>query len=466
MPFNKPLPEWKNPGVKPNQGLIDAGWKPDDKPPADVHNWWMNTSYVALEQLQNEAINKDQIGVANGVAPLGDDGKVPASMVSGNTAEIETQLENHINKDLGHVRFAGGASGQNAMVISIPNAIVRNPDVANPIPETGYAFRFVKNTGANNTNVTLQIDYGNGKTSLAYPVLYPDGKQLSSGAIIAGGIYTVAFSGTSFFLQGSGSGVTAGTQASRVYATAGSFNLTVPEGVTRIIASIWGAGGGGGGVSSNNVYGGGGGGAGFFKEVLLQVLPRQNLTIQVGSGGRGGAVGASGLPGQMTFIQNALNGSFYVYGGGGGGAGQASYAGYGGDAASQINTGSSNAIAGSVLLKDGTVTSIPQIDSLINRKLISGGTGSYGSSYVGGGGGGSPSDMYPGASGGRGNASNAGNAGGVGFYATWFGGRGGEGQSSVQADGSYGAGGGGGSAPSNGATSGGNGGDGLIILVW
>ncbi len=376
-------------------------------------------------------------------------------------ANANTKLDTHIKEDIGHTRYIGSTNAVNAWTCS-SNLIIWDGTK----PKAGVAYRLFA-AGANTGAVTLVLSSTNPAiTSSTYPVYGMDGKALTAGAVAQGAMVTVCFSGTAFFLQGSGSGVTAGTQASRVYATPGSYNLTVPDGVTRIIASMWGSGGGGGGVSSNNVYGGGGGGAGFFKEVLLQVLPRQNLTIQVGSGGSGGAVGASGLPGQMTFIQNALNGSFYVYGGGGGGAGQASYAGYGGDAATQVNTGSSNVIAGSALLKDGLVTSISQIDSLINRKLISGGTGSYGSSYVGGGGGGSPSDMYPGASGGRGNSSNAGAAGGTGFYSTWFGGRGGEGQSSVQANGSYGAGGGGGSAPSNGASIGGKGGDGMIILVW
>lgn len=374
---------------------------------------------------------------------------------------IDTKLDTHIKDDPGHTRYIGSTNAVNAWTCT-SNLIIWDGTK----PKAGVAYRLFA-AGANTGAVTLVLSSTSPAiTSSTYPVYGMDGKALTAGAVAQGAMVTVCFSGSAFFLQGSGSGVTAGTQASRVYATPGSYNVTVPDGVTRIIASMWGAGGGGGGVSSNNLYGGGGGGSGFFKEVLLQVLPGQNLTVQVGSGGNGGGVGASGVPGQMSFVQNALNGSFYVYAGGGGESGQSSYGGRGGGAATTNATGLSYNISNASMLKDGTVTSISQIDSLISRKLISGGTGSYGSSYVGGGGGGSPSDMYPGVSGGRGNSSNAGSAGGIGFYSTWFGGRGGDGQSSVQANGSYGAGGGGGSAPSNGSTIGGKGGDGMIILVW
>lgn len=474
MPFNKPLPEWKNPGVKPNQGLIDAGWKPDDKPPADVHNWWMNTSYVALEQLQNEAINKDQIGVANGVAPLGDDGKVPASMVSGNTAEIETQLENHINNDLGHVRFLGGSSGQNAMTVTATMDIpVVNDTVPNPVPKTGVAFRFFKIT-TNSGAVQLQINYNNGKSSLSYPVVDGQSKALTSGALVNGGMYTVAFNGTSFFLQGSGSGVNIGTRGTQIFNTVGDTAFTVPDGVTRIHAQLWGAGGGGGGANSANSKGGGGGGSGAFKEYLLRVTPGSQLTIRIGKGGDGGTYtssstnqGSNGVMGMPTEIIGAASGNVAAFGGGGG-TGATNVSGGGGGGGAHLGTGFTGSLNPPAFVPlNGVVYRLSnltgeQFSPLL--KSIGGSSGSYGSSYQGGGGGAAPSDtMY----GNGGSHASPGSASSIFFYQN--GGAGGSGASVDPAGltGGYpGGGGAGGNSYSSAVYNGGKGGDGLVILAW
>lgn len=395
MPFNKPLPEWNNPGTKPNQGLIDTGWKPDDKPPADVHNWWMNSSYEATKQLQEEAINKDQIGVANGVAPLGADGKVPASMVSGNTEEIENQLEDHIKNDLGHVRYVGGVAGQNALVPVISDVPVVDMSVTNPVPKTGYAFRFVKN-GANNTsNVVIQINYGNGKNSLSYPLLDGQGKQLTSGAMVTGVVYTVSFSGTSFFLQGSGSGVKTVVRGSQTFTTPGTHNFTVPDGVSKITAYIFGAGGGGGGCV-NEYYGGGGGGGGAFMLASINVTPGQVLPVIVGAGGKGLAGANNGSQGGYSGL--SILGLNYIAGGGGGGsAGITSSSGQGGGAGSWNNNGITGVVTNNMVAPNGTVYVFSSAAPSNFLLSYSGGSGDSGKApNYGGGGGGGPSDAQGG----------------------------------------------------------------------
>ncbi|CAM4013072.1 tail fiber protein [Mesobacillus zeae] len=79
MPFIKELPEWKYPGSKPPQTKLDEGWQPNDRPPSDWFNWLFNTIYLALLELQEEAINIDQQGEANGVATLDATGDLPLS---------------------------------------------------------------------------------------------------------------------------------------------------------------------------------------------------------------------------------------------------------------------------------------------------------------------------------------------------------------------------------------------------
>lgn len=82
MPFNEELPQWNETGTKPPQSKLDSGWQIGERPPAGWWNWLLNRTHKAIEELQNEAINTDQKGVANGVATLGADGKVPASQLN------------------------------------------------------------------------------------------------------------------------------------------------------------------------------------------------------------------------------------------------------------------------------------------------------------------------------------------------------------------------------------------------
>ena len=82
MPFTQELPEWNVAGTKPPQSKLDTGWQIGERPPSGWWNWLLNRTYLAVQELQQEAINVDQRGVANGVASLGADGKVPASQLN------------------------------------------------------------------------------------------------------------------------------------------------------------------------------------------------------------------------------------------------------------------------------------------------------------------------------------------------------------------------------------------------
>ncbi|MCE5168960.1 hypothetical protein LQV63_06515 [Paenibacillus profundus] len=61
MAFQKPLPEWKKQGIRPPESKITEGYNVMDKPPAAWMNWHMNTTYEALEELQNNAVSKEDI---------------------------------------------------------------------------------------------------------------------------------------------------------------------------------------------------------------------------------------------------------------------------------------------------------------------------------------------------------------------------------------------------------------------
>ncbi|ASC84846.1 hypothetical protein CDA59_14820, partial [Bacillus subtilis] len=61
MPFTKELPEWGNAGQRPPQSSIDEGYKPMDHPPADWFNWFQNTTYQALKELQEIGATQDDV---------------------------------------------------------------------------------------------------------------------------------------------------------------------------------------------------------------------------------------------------------------------------------------------------------------------------------------------------------------------------------------------------------------------
>ncbi|EUJ24774.1 hypothetical protein PGRAN_02735 [Listeria grandensis FSL F6-0971] len=53
--FNQGLPEWQKAGSKPPSTIITGGWAANQKPPADYFNWFFNTTYMALKELQEVA---------------------------------------------------------------------------------------------------------------------------------------------------------------------------------------------------------------------------------------------------------------------------------------------------------------------------------------------------------------------------------------------------------------------------
>ncbi|CAH8718373.1 pyocin knob domain-containing protein [Paenibacillus thiaminolyticus] len=76
MAFQKPLPEWKQPGIRPPDSKIKEGYQVLDKPPAAWMNWQMNTTYEALQELQEKAAEKEDISQALGEAKAYADEKV------------------------------------------------------------------------------------------------------------------------------------------------------------------------------------------------------------------------------------------------------------------------------------------------------------------------------------------------------------------------------------------------------
>jgi hypothetical protein len=113
--------------------------------------------------------------------------------------------------------------------------------------------------------------------------------------------------------------------------TPGSGTFTVPDGVTELTISVYGAGGGSGG-SNNTAAGGGGGGGGGYSTDTYVVSPAQEITYIVGTGGVAGSSTTTGGKGFDTYVigvssmiaYGGLGGAAYSGGSGGGAAGTAS----------------------------------------------------------------------------------------------------------------------------------------------
>lgn len=60
MTFNSSLPEWNKAATAPTQTKKDNGWGTDEKPAASMFNWFFNTTYLALQELQQEAASTDK----------------------------------------------------------------------------------------------------------------------------------------------------------------------------------------------------------------------------------------------------------------------------------------------------------------------------------------------------------------------------------------------------------------------
>ncbi|HRY62729.1 MAG TPA: hypothetical protein P5056_03100, partial [Candidatus Paceibacterota bacterium] len=118
------------------------------------------------------------------------------------------------------------------------------------------------------------------------------------------------------------------TPTSQTFTTPGSNTFVVPQGVTELTATLWGAGGGGGTDNTGSaVDGSGGGGGGFIGNIKFKVKTGDAFNITVGAGGAGGGRASNGgLPGAAggdSIITGSANGtsiSIMANGGKGGGS--------------------------------------------------------------------------------------------------------------------------------------------------
>jgi large repetitive protein len=313
------------------------------------------------------------------------------------------------------------------------------------------------NNGADPLTLTA-----NGGFTFATPVAYGGAYNVTVGTPPTGQTCTVS-NGTGTNLSANITNVNVACVTLVSYTIPGSYNWTVPVGVTSVQVVAIGGGGGGSGPTTGGA--GQSGGSGAQVNATLSVTPGQIIALVVGGGaapgigGAGGACGTGGGGGGATTL-DVGNADQIIAGGGGGagsycGDGTASYAGPGGDGGGAGGAGSTGGGAGA---SGGTGGS----GGIGGTGSVAGGNGSGGAGGTGGSNG-----PYLGGIGGSGAGSGTGGtapamAGGGG------GGYGGGGAGTIEQSG--GAGGSTGpagvsySAASNGGPVTINGGDGSIVL--
>lgn len=150
MSFIKELPVWNKAGTAPNPTKQTEGWGVLEHPPADWFNWQWHATYLALKELQENAIHEDQIGQPGGVAPVGPDGKISDEYLPG-----------------------GGLDGGNSAVVEVSSILLETDTRTNPLTYT-------------NGNLT-KIESKDGATVVATTDYIYNGARLDSIVESAGG---------------------------------------------------------------------------------------------------------------------------------------------------------------------------------------------------------------------------------------------------------------------------------------
>jgi large repetitive protein len=298
----------------------------------------------------------------------------------------------------------------------------------------------------------------NGTFTFATPVAYGGAYNVTVGTPPSGQMCTIS-NGAGTNVSSTVGNVNVACEPAVSFTSPGSFNWTVPAGVTSVQVVAIGAGGGGAGLLSLTGTGAAGG-SGAQVTTTLSVTPGQVIALVVGGGGTAGATlpGGTCPPGGGGGGASSVGSADQVIAGGGGGGGvcgdPAYYGGSGGGA-----DGAGGAGAG-IYGGAGGSGGIGGIGGYLGS---SGGNGSGGPGGAGGsngpyGGGAGGSGVGGGVGGNGGTNEQGGGGGGYGGGATYQAG-GGAGGSTGPSGTDY-------SAASNAGAAAMNGGDGSITFIY
>lgn len=135
MPFEKPLLGWNATGVEPPISLKDKGWEAQQKPPAPYFNWAFHLLDQALKEFQGNAIHKEVIGKAGGVAELDVNGKVLNADGTSPGEVTKLQFDTHTGQaattlKVGHVQLSDAVTSTDVTKAATSNAVKKAYDRA------------------------------------------------------------------------------------------------------------------------------------------------------------------------------------------------------------------------------------------------------------------------------------------------------------------------------------------------
>ena len=218
-----------------------------------------------------------------------------ASYVSGSSTFVfQSDANTAANIDVGSVVLRNLVASSPGLTLS-PPTLSSNYTITLPTLPVASAFLTIDSSG----NVSASPALAGGiTTSMIAPL------NVTTGTIADGAVTPAKLSGSLTF-------------TSTTFTASGSF--VVPASVTSImVEGIGGGGGGAGGGTGAPNQGGAGGTSGYFlSNAVLATTPGETLTIVIGAGGGGTAVGNAGQAGQATTI-TGLSGTLRMYGGQGG----------------------------------------------------------------------------------------------------------------------------------------------------
>ena len=160
-------------------------------------------------------------------------------------------------------------------------------------------------TGGSITGITdlAVADGGTGASSItSNSVILGNGSSALSGNLVAPGTSGNVLTSNGTTWTSATPTLYSGPNA-QVFTSSGTF--TVPTGVTRVIAYVWGGGGGGGwGDGSGGTYGGNGG---FGAAYITGLSPGASITVTVGGGGNGATYSGNGSTGSTSSFGSYLS---------------------------------------------------------------------------------------------------------------------------------------------------------------
>ncbi|ECQ6575106.1 hypothetical protein FZ621_02670 [Listeria monocytogenes] len=210
--FNANLARWEATGTKPPDSTIQNGWLAGTKPPADWFNWYFNSTYTALKEIQEAAalnadlvshtanidnphsVTKAQLGLSDvenfGIASLDEAKAGIASNKLMTPASVLATIKERFNTQ--NILFEGAAwpsgntykfannqkvSDQNLGLIFIWSDYDVIPGSASVANNYNFDFTFIpkffvdKHAGAN-VNVPVATNFNASVTSITIKTLY------------------------------------------------------------------------------------------------------------------------------------------------------------------------------------------------------------------------------------------------------------------------------------------------------